>query len=376
MSGGFKKNTRIRAPDVLGTKISVENAQLLVSTGAPEFDNVIGGGLAVGTLLLIEEDRSNSYASLLTRLFLAEGVLVGHPLLVASKDKNIDTLISSLPAEDQTGNVPENSKQVSESSDMKIAWRYQHMPNNSSDRSNRSVQFGHHFDLSRNLVPEVLSSIKLTRWSGGPVKHDKTAEDVLSPEIQTLLESVKNSLAEHNCWVQCNVSGGEPVKQRTVLRMAILSLGSPLWEIKSEKIPVIFYALRAILRASCAVCLVTIPSHFFNAATISRCRQISDYSIQLIPAIHIDGKVNPLLSGQDGLFKINKLPSINTITPYKPATLDLGFKVRRKKFCIEKLQLPPEIAESEEREQDDFVGPKLSQSFGGCGSGSNKNLEF
>jgi hypothetical protein len=42
MSGGFKKNIRIKAPDIVGTKISVENAQLLVSTGAPDFDSVIG----------------------------------------------------------------------------------------------------------------------------------------------------------------------------------------------------------------------------------------------------------------------------------------------------------------------------------------------
>jgi len=42
MSGGFKKNIRIRAPDIIGTRISVENAQLLVSTGAPDFDSVIG----------------------------------------------------------------------------------------------------------------------------------------------------------------------------------------------------------------------------------------------------------------------------------------------------------------------------------------------
>lgn len=121
---------------------------------------------------------------------------------------------------------------------------------------------------------------------------------------------------------------------------------------------------------------------------------MSDYCIYPQPAVHVDGKVNPLLTGHNGVFKILKLPVINSLAPYKPETFDLGFKVRRKKFCIEvcnyyifaskiiighhirqKLQLPPEIAESEEREQDDIVGPKVRNDLG-CGSASNKKLDF
>lgn len=62
---------------------------------------------------------------------------------------------------------------------------------------------------------------------------------------------------------------------------------------------------------------------------------MSDYCIYPQPAVHVDGKVNPLLTGHNGVFKILKLPVINSLAPYKPETFDLGFKVRRKKFCIE-----------------------------------------
>lgn len=122
---------------------------------------------------------------------------------------------------------------------------------------------------------------------------------------------------------------------------------------------------------------------------------MSDYCIYPQPAPHVDGKVNPLLFGHNGVFKILKLPVINSVAPYKPETFDLGFKVKRKKFCIEvcscylaqlmqkilnrnflqKLQLPPEIAESEEREQDDIVGPEVRTNLG-CRSVSNKMLDF
>ncbi|PNI78832.1 LOW QUALITY PROTEIN: ELP4 isoform 15, partial [Pan troglodytes] len=69
---------------ITGTRPSVRNGQLLVSTGLPALDQLLGGGLAVGTVLLIEEDKYNIYSPLLFKYFLAEGIVNGHTLLVAS----------------------------------------------------------------------------------------------------------------------------------------------------------------------------------------------------------------------------------------------------------------------------------------------------
>lgn len=52
-------------------------------------------------------------------------------------------------------------------------------------------------------------------------------------------------------------------------------------------------------------------------------------------------ETNPVYKDYHGLFHITKLSSINSMVPYVPPSLDLAFKLKRKKFLIEKLHLPP-----------------------------------
>lgn len=52
-------------------------------------------------------------------------------------------------------------------------------------------------------------------------------------------------------------------------------------------------------------------------------------------------QTNPVYSDYHGLFHVTKLSAIYSLMPYVPPSLDLAFKLRRKKFVIEKLHLPP-----------------------------------
>lgn len=47
---------------------------------------VAGGGLPVGSILLMEEDKIGRYAKCLTKLFLAEGSVHKHAMFVANLD--------------------------------------------------------------------------------------------------------------------------------------------------------------------------------------------------------------------------------------------------------------------------------------------------
>ena len=59
-----KRNKKNIVP---GTHTSVHNGLLLVSTGIPTLDDVLGGGLPVGSVLMVEEDKHTRFSSLLTK---------------------------------------------------------------------------------------------------------------------------------------------------------------------------------------------------------------------------------------------------------------------------------------------------------------------
>lgn len=138
---------------------------------------------------------------MLAKLYLAEGVAVGHPLFVASKNTDVNKLVSvynilklkqlfiftldisgkhvkvlnlyvslkveSIPPEIETSNASTKSSETSKEADgdLKIAWRYQHLPSGNSANSGNPNQFGHHFDLSRSLAPEIIAASNVTKWT-------------------------------------------------------------------------------------------------------------------------------------------------------------------------------------------------------------------
>lgn len=64
--------------------------------------------------------------------------------------------------------------------------------------------------------------------------------------------------------------------------------------------------------------------------------------------------------------------ALNSLAAHTPESYDLAFKLRRKRFVIEKLHLPPELQESNQREQDDnAIASAMS-----CGSATKHLLEF
>lgn len=50
--------------------------------------SITGGGLAIGSIILIEEDKIGRYAKYLSRLFLAEGTVHKHALFLANIDND------------------------------------------------------------------------------------------------------------------------------------------------------------------------------------------------------------------------------------------------------------------------------------------------
>ena len=87
MASRFQKKSAPKIPSIPGTRASLFNYQLLTSTGVPGLDQLLGGGLPLGTVALLQdiphrtdEESGQHYSQLLVQYFLAEGFFHKHKL--------------------------------------------------------------------------------------------------------------------------------------------------------------------------------------------------------------------------------------------------------------------------------------------------------
>ena len=114
MASRFQKKSAPKIPSIPGTRASLFNYQLLTSTGVPGLDHLLGGGLPVGTVALLQdiphqtfEDSGQNYSQLLVQYFLAEGFFHGHKLFHGQT--NVGNI--QLPAVVSSNNESVNEKQ-------------------------------------------------------------------------------------------------------------------------------------------------------------------------------------------------------------------------------------------------------------------------
>ncbi|XP_034273087.1 elongator complex protein 4 [Pantherophis guttatus] len=327
-----------------GTRPSVRHGQLLVSSGVPSLDSFLGGGLAIGTLLLVEEDVYGVYSNLLFKNFLAEGVVCGHNLFIAS-DKEEPGII------------------------LKVT----HIP---------FSKFGHYFDLTKTIAPELIQNIKWDGFfipeEGGLDIDEKSCKKACA--YTRLLHSIQRVICQQGYTFQ--------KKQRNVLRIGIQSLGSVLWgdDICCTENPEnlhsltrFMYALRGLLRTSLSVCIITVPTHLIqNKAIMERVTHLSDTVIGLESFIGSERETNPLYKDYHGLVHIHQIPRLNSLICDVSNTKDLAFKLKRKLFVIERLHLPPDLSDTVSRtsKQDLAVSAKLLSTECSAMAMGKKHLDF
>lgn len=80
---------------------------------------------------------------------------------------------------------------------------------------------------------------------------------------------------------------------------------------------------------------------YFLQCSLERCIYSSDIVIRLQSFAGTELENNPILSDHHGYFQVIKLAAINSFVSKHPGSVEYTFKLKRKKFCIEKLHLPP-----------------------------------
>ncbi|XP_003383049.1 PREDICTED: elongator complex protein 4-like [Amphimedon queenslandica] len=358
MATSFRKRAHSSKIHPLGTRPSIQNASLLlVSTGVPSMDALLGGGMSVGSIMLVEEDINESYSRVIFKYYIAEGVMCGHSLLLSSASEKPTDLLNDLP-----GPVQEDSNEVAanlmkdtiveeddgDSEEMKIAWRYQSLPKVKSSFSNK---FGHRFDLTSKMEAERLDPVKIS-----VAEFVDTRIRTSAAMYSTLLQSIRKELS-HNIFSNSDPADSHN-EQKTILRIAIQSIGSPLWleDANSDSLALtqFLHSLRCLLHTANAVAMITIPTHLFqNPSYVRRVERLCDCVVRLESFAGSDKEHNPLFKEYHGLFHFVKLPTLKSLTCHYPETLDLAFKLKRKKFVIEKLHIPPELSDTVARPQED-----------------------
>ncbi|CAG0880483.1 unnamed protein product [Darwinula stevensoni] len=321
----FQKR-RIQSSSIQGTKPSPLNAQVITSSGTPSMDFFI-------------------------------------------VDQSPETLLAEIPGPIAELKPDQEDIPMEKPGDMKIAWRYGDLP---------AVQTSigvNRFDLTKKMDANLLNSCNLTYWNGS-AEHGIGNGSQINPQYVSLLKNIQEVLSSKD---------GKVYKATNLHRIALSELGSPLFgeegvrwkpDTNVNSLLIFLHSLKSLLRLSSAVAFVTLPSELLqNKGLVKRCEGIADFVLRLESFVGSEKETNPVFKDFHGLFHIVKLPVLNSLTHFIPDTLDLAFKLRRKKFSIERLHLPPELSDTAARPQEDPV-PNLKASAGCMPTGGHINLDF
>ncbi|KAF9979116.1 Elongator subunit elp4 [Actinomortierella ambigua] len=320
----FKKRVPSAVVLPAGCRLSAYNGQVLISTGVPSLDDILGGGLPLGTILLIQEDRQTSYGQLLLKYFLRQGIVAGDKCAVVSGDEPPEAIVRSLmgiageesdpglTAGDDEDDEDDSTKKRSGSSDnddkLTIAWRYSSLkkfesgvgerPPATSDSSKTGgspttsqVLFCEQFDLTTRISAKALESADTVLIDSGELMRseeeshdaqtDSDAETDVAADSSTqevdlyrkVLERIRETLIEDGFSTTLSknlndTSAATPaigLSERHIFRIGINSIASPSWRSKTpHDLYKFLHALRGLLRFSFGAAVITIPAHLYG----------------------------------------------------------------------------------------------------------------
>lgn len=384
-------------PFIVGTKTSPQTGQIVTGTGNPALDELLGGGIPMNSIVLIEEDKHCIHSKVLCKYFLAEGAIQRQRIFLASLDDSPEEIFKKLPKPVFSANFvsgkedPQEFQQLSQdTTSLRIAWRYNDLPYLNGDKS--AVNFGHHFNLLDFMTEEdVAGKVSKVLWDGSNIREPGTDEsegDANKPDIPEEIEeddeNEENSSAIETCSIFTNKlfqdlldNLAKQLRMVDFWRICIPSLGSPLWyddDFALDLLKFLTY-LRAFVQNKQCVCFITMPMHLISKideSLVPKIRNLVDYAIELESFAGSDSETNPAFKDYNGLLHFRKMSAINSLALFQHS--DLAFKLRRKKFVIEKLHLPPELGNST-ADQDSGHGDS-EPALGSCMENSSSVLTF
>lgn len=320
----------------LGIKPSVYNSLGLVSSGHKQLDDLLGGGLQLGTALLIGSDLHSSYADTMLGYGLAEGVSMHQPCLLLTADSaEAQTVLESLPYNRTIG----------------------------SNISDTKSQFCCSYDLSRQLQPGIRACDCLQCFS---VEDPSPAllHTISDVNTITLRVALDRYVARVTSFVQ------KLGVDRTVGRVHLHSLhniltvyGGGLSAVSMRREAVSFLLRLKMIVRSARVALVisvlpeALPGSTGVASSLTSNSteggSVVDVPLQAFIAVVDSALTVDTFAGRSalvpyefqefcGFLVVERVQHLGALVGHRPSALRYGLKRDRRKLHIEFLHLPPE----------------------------------
>eukprot|EP00002_Diphylleia_rotans_P027985 TRINITY_DN5636_c0_g2_i2.p1 TRINITY_DN5636_c0_g2~~TRINITY_DN5636_c0_g2_i2.p1 ORF type:complete len:420 (-),score=67.25 TRINITY_DN5636_c0_g2_i2:30-1289(-) len=368
------------------TRGSVHNRQILVSSGFADLDEIIGGGFALGTVVLVCEDRFSQHFSMLLRYVAAEGIASQHTVILCSPEKiALETFVKKLPhnstldrssASEPTGQAPIQDPKL------KIAWQYQkyiasdnpkasqvaaptsQKPTSSAPKKSIGPVYCHSHDFSKQIQPYLLEQTPPL------LVHSQDSNPTTQSTFQDIYTQIKNQLASFRGTTKA-------------IRMIIPSFASLSWgEPNRQECLLFLKGLRNICREYHALCFISVDSSLLEPTLFQEASLYADCVLEFTSFSGEKRETPAEFSEFHGLLKILRLPCLHSYVPHLPESLAYGCKVRRKRMTLEKLHPPPEGDSNDppSRSSRAQTSSALQSSGMGCSStggyGAKSNLDF
>ncbi|CAN7991185.1 unnamed protein product [Ixodes hexagonus] len=366
MASSFHRRGKSVLRSVPGIKLSPYNAETVLSCGIPTLDYVLGGGLPLGSILLAEEDAFATYCKQLLKYYVAEGIEQKHVIFLGSGETDPVKFLKELPkavysvadlaAKPVTASCGEGD------GDLKIAFRYQHMPKQEPlpDQSN----VDRIFDFAERIESPKLANAQITTFE--PCVERKLPCACKSTVV-ALTGAYASALREIGHVLEKSKSSDGSVQN--AVRIALSGLGSPAWG-NEQCLPAFLYALKCLTRGEPASVFVTVPPILaqHQPAVFLRCRRSADVVLKMQSFDDVERGANPLYKSYHGLLQVVKLSRTASLSVRMP-DCDFLFHQRSKKFVLEKLHMPPELGGPKD-DHHDTAGAK------GMACASNQKFGF
>lgn len=334
--------------------------QLLASSGCPSLDAQLGGGIPLGSVVIVQEDATACLSDAMAALFVGQAWPSGQRATVfADRPSRRRHFLARLPS------APEKSARSTDepapSASLERAWQYRQYatPSSSSPSSVTTTTTS-----SSSFVPAAATASATsgtgTAASGRSavfgsgqldLDHPLSAEQVRAvlcdpsdgDEAAVALDHIVDCVRRHSC--------GSGAAHRVV----ILGVGSPLWPVSARDLLRWLPALRAAVRSVPAIVLVTLPAEqalpsSVGSAAVERALRYADVVLRVSALGEERGRGRAAASPADldgfaGTITLPRLPmSGAALVPRLPPSGCRGFAVRRdrRRLTVEPMHPPPE----------------------------------